>query len=631
MIAFLALLFVLLVIYGLIQTKEGFNPMNTSPEHQINIPVNKIPSMLPSPPATNDGKTTVGNTVSEQASNGSIFPGCDVKPSAYPGMLPGPLPQAPYEQIAVASPLPYQDTALIKANRQQLINLLELIKGFLAFEAQEIAERSDPTIQLPLQTARTDFHTLQSEVEVLNRNPGIQPTITLSHLNEISSNLAFLQREVRLIGAAGPIQGPVYEFTKPVEGFVSKGQQRPGMPGNKRPGMPAAPRPSMPANQRPTMPATPAMSANQRPAMSANPRAPKMPEIVTEESEVVTIRQSNAAAAAAAAQKDVASSLLSSVVAANMPAGPSTAASKSVNSAPASFNRTSGDSKNASLKDLQDFIVRINCESVRLSASGTSDPITAARIVALADIKSSIDDIINQVKKDPSMEANIPVSKAELDKALPALGKPSDPLPQIIQSQKLPPGFANLLPSSMKNDPKATKEISNLMDKYANTLVNEISSSVKYNSTADAQARGTTEAFVNASREKKRQSTSSIDRTGFPSMSDLDNASNAQFTPMESGLYITDQFAPLPSDAGRGPSRFDWKERSKQIEQQVKKRGLKPSDFGIMDPKTKVSDQFSWKGYARMMCTRLQATMDPSLPETCGCPPLNWAGWRIAK
>jgi len=230
MIAFLALLFVLLVIYALTKTKEGFNPMNTSPEHRINIPVNEIPSMLAPASRTAASATTgattgaVRNTVSEPASNGSIFPGCDVKASSWPGMLPGPLPTAPYQQIAVGSPLPYQDTSLIKANRQQLINALEMLKGFLAFEAQEISERSDPTIQLPLQNERTDFHVLQMEVDVLNRNPGIQPTITLSHLNEISSNLAFLQREVRLIGSAGPIQGPIYEFTKPVEGFTTKGK-----------------------------------------------------------------------------------------------------------------------------------------------------------------------------------------------------------------------------------------------------------------------------------------------------------------------------------------------------------------------------------------------------------------------
>jgi hypothetical protein len=124
---------------------------------------------------------------------------------------------------------------------------------------------------------------------------------------------------------------------------------------------------------------------------------------------------------------------------------------------------------------------------------------------------------------------------------------------------------------------------------------------------------------------------STIDKTGFPSMSDLDNISNAKFTPMDSGMPVTDQMAPTPMDAGRGPSHFDWKARSKQIEQQVKKRGLNPSDFGIMPPQTKVSEDFSWKGYARMICTRLQATMDPSLPVTCGCPPLDWSGWRISK
>ena len=51
MFAFLLLLFVLLVIYSFTTaTKEGFNPMNTSPSHVVNIPVNQIPSMLPSPP-----------------------------------------------------------------------------------------------------------------------------------------------------------------------------------------------------------------------------------------------------------------------------------------------------------------------------------------------------------------------------------------------------------------------------------------------------------------------------------------------------------------------------------------------------------------------------------------------------
>ena len=89
--------------------------------------------------------------------------------------------------------------------------------------------------------------------------------------------------------------------------------------------------------------------------------------------------------------------------------------------------------------------------------------------------------------------------------------------------------------------------------------------------------------------------------------------------------------AAMPQDAGRGASTFDWKNRAKEIEAQVKKRGLNPTDFGIMPLNTTVSNDFSWKGYTRMMCTRLQATMDPSLPETCGCPPMEWQGWRISK
>ena len=68
---------------------------------------------------------------------------------------------------------------------------------------------------------------------------------------------------------------------------------------------------------------------------------------------------------------------------------------------------------------------------------------------------------------------------------------------------------------------------------------------------------------------------------------------------------------------------------SKILVNQIKKRGLNPADFGVISQK--VSDDFSWKGYTRMICTRLEATMDPSLPETCGCPPMNWPGWRIAS
>jgi hypothetical protein len=548
MFAFLLLLFILLVIYSLTESKkEGFNPMNTSPSHVINIPVNKIPSMLPSPPAAMASGAMPLNTVSTLASNGSIFSDCPVEASILPGLLPN----APYEQIAVASPLPYQDTTLIKANRQQLINLLELLKGFLAFEAQEISERSDPTIQLPLQTARSDFHTLQSEVSVLNRNPGIQPNMTLSHLNDISSNLAFLQQKVRLIGSAGPIQGPIYEFTKPVEGFQD----------------------AMSVTSTPITTYAPAPGTLLQDLVPANSTEPSMV--------------------------------------------PTTSAY--MNHAYAQQHQ-SNNHDNATAKDISDFIVRIHAESMRLSASGTSDPIMNARIVALANIKSEMKQLLNQIKNHSINESDIPITKAELNHALPILGKPSEPLPQLIKATGLSPGLANLLPPNIQRDPQTTREIGKLMDKYMDTIVNGVSASfeVKYTSPREAM------------KGQRSKNASTIDKTGFPSLCDLDNISNAKFTPMNSG-NVTDPMAPTPMDAGRGPSHFDWKKRAKEIETQVKKRGLKPSDFGITPPQTKLSETFPWKGYAYMICTRLQATMDPNLPVTCGCPPMDWPGWRISK
>lgn len=420
------------------------------------------------------------------------------------------------------SPLPYQDTSLIKANRQQLVSMLEMVKGFLAFEAQELSERSDPTIQLPLNTARGDFQVLQAEVEVLNRNPGLQPTITQSHLNEIASNLAYLQREVRLIGAAGPIQGPIYEFTQPVdvrgavEGFAG------GVPDQ--------------------LSGTGLLSGT----------GPSAGQIATPD-------------------------------------------------------------------DLRNFVTRISGDILRLSASGTTDPIVNARVVALTELKSNVQTILDQVDKGELMSTEIPIMKRDVENAFPILGNPSQPLPQIIKTVGLPSGLANLLPPNIQNDPNTRREINSLINKYADTIVNGISASfgVKYTSPREA--------------EKARALASTIEKTGFPSAADLDNACNTKFMPDGGLAPVTDRLAPMPQDAGRGPSQFDWERRAREIEAQVKKRGLKSSDFGIMPGNTKVSKDFSWKGYARMICTRLQATMDPALPETCGCPPMDWAGWRIAR
>jgi len=497
MFAFLSLLFVLIVIFHFTNAQQD-SFTDVPPSHTVKIPtVPPATSLLPDPkgPATKATRTST-----ESRDNASVSP----------YTLPGEIPDAPYGQIATMSPLPYQDTTLIKANRQQIVSLLEMMKGFLSFEAQEISEKSDPSIQLPLSNVRSDFQILQNAVELLNRNPGLQPTLNLTNLNEMSSNLAYLQEQVRLTGSAGELQGPVYEFT---EGFTNRA------------------------------------------------RGPR--------------------------------------VYLDGPMG-STGATG-----------TSGSNYQlATVNDLTDFVTRIQGEIIRLSASGTTDPTIAARVSALTQLKNQIQNIIDQVNNGTMRTSEIPIFKKDLIRAFPTLGDPSKPIPEIIRSLGLHSGLF---------DSNSMKEIKHLISKYADQIVDGVSASFSVKYTAPREA------------EVVHAMASTIDQTGFPSVADLNNVSNAKFTPTDSGRPITDRLAPTPMDAGRGPSHFDWKQRAKDIEAQIKKRQLNPNDFGLMPEGTKVSDTFSWKGYARMICTRLQATTDPKLPETCGCPPLDWNGWRIAK
>ena len=547
MFAFLALLFILLVIYFFTAETEGFSPLN-------------IPSDIP--------------------------PVKKLDLRVKPFDLPGQLPVAPYQQIATMSPLPYQDTALIKANRQQLINQLELLKGFLAFEAQEIAERSDPSIQLPLSTARSDFHTLQREVEVLNRNPGLQPTITLSHLNEISSNLAYLQSKVRLIGSAGSLQGPEYPFK---EGFAN-----------------IYPYPKIEFR---TEHVSDKNSDPKFKIYAYNPGDRVNVKLLTEDLKTDVLNRS-LEIHSTNKEEEIYSGNESVFKDNNKYVIVSTDENKHIyytftytkGSNSSSSSSSSEDREVATKIDLENFIKRITAEILKLNQSGTTDPVVDARMNALTNMKSNIQTILNNVIAKTLSPENIPIMKSSIDKAFP-LGDMSKPLPMLIESYGLPKWLSALLPENVSNDPEITGEIKKLINNYADTIANGLSASftVKYN---------------------PKEST--VDSTGFPSITDLDNVNNP-YTPEGSE---GSQGPQGPQGPQGQPSHFNWKERAKQIEAQIKKRGLNPNDFGVMSEEA--SNDFSWKGYTRMLCTRLEATMDPSLPETCGCPPKNWKGWKIS-
>lgn len=126
---------------------------------------------------------------------------------------PGPLLYAPYGQTASVGSAPFQDPSLGPASLNQIKKLNEDLRSFLVFEGANVASSSDPTVQLPLTQIRADSRKLGQEVSVLEKNSGIQSTMTQQDLGDIEGALSFLQRKVRLFQTAGVVSS--------TEGFVS--------------------------------------------------------------------------------------------------------------------------------------------------------------------------------------------------------------------------------------------------------------------------------------------------------------------------------------------------------------------------------------------------------------------------
>ena len=457
-----------------------------------------------------------------------------VSEEAEPSNFPGPLPTAPYQQVFRNSPTVYQEPSLVRTTRPRILELLERVKGFLAFQAQEIEDRSDPAIQLPLQTARGDFKRLESEANVLQRNPGIQPQMTELDIAQIDDNLSYLQREVELIGANRPFQSSAHDID--LEGFT--GSQKGAALNKRKEGF-----------QTYEPPATP--------------------------------------------------------------------------------------------EQLKDFSIRIQAEILRLSASATTDPTVQARIANLTKMKAQVDQVSTNIVSGALLQSESPITSKAIEQALPTLGKMSSPLKQILSTYELPEGWANLLPTGITNDPESRRDIGNLISRYANDFFQgastELTFKVNYTSPREvdlANAQG----GVDLGDYYDGEEDTSVATTGFPSASDLDRVgSDRSLTDMNAPDMITDLYAQDVRAEGRTPyagekqrgSHFNWEKRAKEIVDQIKRRGMKPKDFGAdLQELGKPSSAFSWKGFTNMMCTRLITVETNKMDEMCGCPPMLWKGWN---
>ena len=113
---------------------------------------------------------------------------------------------APIGQTSDVTSRPFQDPALDKSKYVILYSLLQDMHGFKAFELENLEDTSDPAISLPLNTFRGDLQRLEDEVAFLNRNPGIDTTLTVEDVHEIRVNLTYLQKKARAMNT-GSIEG----------------------------------------------------------------------------------------------------------------------------------------------------------------------------------------------------------------------------------------------------------------------------------------------------------------------------------------------------------------------------------------------------------------------------------------
>ena len=288
--------------------------------------------------------------------------------------------------------------------------------------------------------------------------------------------------------------------------------------------------------------------------------------------------------------------------------------------------------------EIKEFSNKVNTEIIRLGASGTTDPVITARINALRQMSKQVEEILLKVQTGLLKPEEIPIYQSDIEKSLPALGNPSSPLLNIIKMANLPLVVESMLPQQDVQDPQSRQMYADLIDKYADTVVNglswNLSAGIKYTAPYEVLSANSPKAVFSASATKN-QGDSTVSTTGFPTEADLQRA-----TAMDSTVVggpgamniVNDIYAANPLDENRQPAQFDWHGLAAHICNQIRLRGLNPSDFGCMDVAgMKNAPGGSWRGYTRMICTRLSTTTDPGLPEMCGCPPDSWRGWGAPR
>jgi len=295
--------------------------------------------------------------------------------------------------------------------------------------------------------------------------------------------------------------------------------------------------------------------------------------------------------------------------------------------APAPAPVQTGPKDPITLTQLITLSQKISNEMLRLQASGTTDPVVSARVSMFSAVKASVDDIITQVKNGNMPASNIPIKNSDYANFLPALGDNSAGIAGLVSKA---PSLSGLFNAHDTNDVKGADMNAQLFQTYVDSVVKGLSYNISLNYTSPNEV------------SKEQAKAAALMAQMGPATYGTHGPYGTAQVPSYGSLATYDGFSSSPGDfaskiqsldlAGGvqepNTSKFDWKKLSQTIAENIKKMQMDPADFGCMKEGTQISKDFSWRGHAKMVCSRLSTASDPGVPEQVGCPPVSWEGWR---
>jgi hypothetical protein len=502
----------------------------------------------------------------------------EVKPFAEPSTA---LLAPPPGQTASINSLPPEDPALQKADARRLYSIYESLIGFFKREAEGLQDIGDSSVTLPMATAKADVGRLRDELGTIDRNPGLESSLTQDDANDIEANLAYLQKKARLAANAMGAPSPM----KPAEGFTSRqggwfnyffggsqegfqtvtsGTSGTGDSGTGGTGTGTLGTGTGTSGTGGSPPSTGCSGSSCKATLE------DLTNVSTQiVAEIVRLQASGAQDSTTQNRMKLLSSILQTVT-------DLTTGLKNGTIKPGDITLTKGQ--------ISKFLTSIRNPNSPLSTmlsdwglpSGLSNlfPAYAAGDVSGADLAK---DLFGKYIKD--------VKNLSWDIGLSYKGQ---------AEQDIAYNYASAMRDARY---------------FADTAGTPTASNADNSAPADGKAaayRGLFDSVITSVTGQKPETLNvSMGATGGSKHSTTSKGGNST------------------------NEAFNWKERSKQICSQIKMREMDPYEFGCLKDTNSVrQDNFSWRGHTKMICTRLSTVYDPSVPELCGCPPPAWIGWR---